>query len=115
MLSAGAAGVMLVAGAVKPRFEMRISRSSPLTTPSPFASPCCQLEPVKALANHTWRSRLSTVPSRLKSPAYVAITVTVWADVSSSNPSVRPVAVAVESRNWPMSHFPLSQLALTKL
>ena len=43
------------------------------------------------------RSRLFTTPSRLKSPAYVAITVTVCASGSSNQPSVNPVPTAVES------------------
>ena len=49
-----------------------------------------------------------TTPSRLKSPGYVAITVTVCATGSSSQPSVNPLLPAVESLNWPTSHSPPS-------
>ena len=67
--------------------------------------------PVKAFANQIALSRLSTTPSRLKSPAYVAITFTWCDDVSSSQPNVKPVDAAVESWNWPTSQWPPSQLA----
>ena len=56
----------------------------------------------------------SATPSKLKSPAYVAITVTVCAAGSSSQPSVRPLADAVVLRNWPASHRPPSQLAVSR-
>ena len=43
------------------------------------------------------------------------MTVTVCAVGSSSQPSVSPLLAAVESLNWPTSHSPPWQLAVSRL
>jgi len=58
------------------------------------------------------RSWLSTTPSKLKSPALRGHNPSPFSrDGVSRQPSVKPLPSAVESRNWPTSQCPPSQLA----
>ena len=58
--------------------------------PSPFASPCCQVVPVKALANHMQPVLVVHHPSRLKSPGYVAIPSPCWPRCCRAFPASGP-------------------------